>query len=49
MCRLVWCYPLVLPAMYVLADVVPHPCVAPIYVFFGMVAPTCVARYVCAC
>ena len=47
-CRLVWCYPLVLPAMYVLFGVEAPPCVAGMYVLVGVVPPTSVTRYVCA-
>ena len=45
---LVWCLPLVLPALYVLVGEEPASCVTAVYVPVDVVPPPCVARYVCA-
>ena len=48
MCWMMWCHPLVLPALYVLLCVVPSPCVPARHLPVGVVLPPSVARYVCA-
>ena len=42
------CHSLVLPAMYVLVDVVPLLVLPAMYVLVGVVPPPCVARWVYA-